>query len=65
MIVQWMIMKILPKQQGIRHFDVLSVRVTERFSFFFSRCVPSFLQNNSLQLISKHAFSGLHSLKRL
>uniref|UniRef100_A0A8C9Y6V9 Relaxin family peptide receptor 2a n=1 Tax=Sander lucioperca TaxID=283035 RepID=A0A8C9Y6V9_SANLU len=30
--------------------------------FFFS--VPRFLQNNSLQFISKRAFSGLHNLKR-
>lgn len=27
--------------------------------------IPRFLQNNSLWLISKHAFSGLHNLRRL
>lgn len=35
----------------------------ERTTFLFS--VRRFLQNNSLQYVSKHAFSGLYSLKKL
>nr|XP_046266959.1 relaxin receptor 2a isoform X2 [Scatophagus argus] len=41
------------------------IRVLPDFVFSeYSALERLFLQNNSLQIISKHAFSGLHSLKR-